>query len=206
MEYTTFALFWLSLERRKSLKKNILVLNGSPRNNGNTAVLADQLAAGANEVGAEVEQVFLHGLDIRPCDACDSCQKGGKGCVISDDMQDLYPKMLASDTLVIASPVYWYNMTAQTKLCIDRWYALETPDDFALKGKRLSLLMVYGDRDLYSSGGINLIYTLEGICRYVGMDFDGIVHGSAMNIGDAENNSELMEQSYLLGKKLGAPD
>ncbi|NQS92441.1 MAG: flavodoxin family protein [Chloroflexi bacterium] len=188
------------------MKKKILILNGSPRKKGNTAVLADQLSAGAIEVGAEVEQVYLHGLDIRPCDACDYCQEGGKGCVISDDMQDLYPKMLAADAIVIASPVYWYNMTAQTKLCIDRWYALESPDDFELKGKKLSLLMVYGDKDLYSSGGITVIYTLEGICRYVGLDFDGIVHGSAMNIGDVIKNNNLMDQALQLGKMLGAAE
>lgn len=185
--------------------KKILILNGSPRKKGNTAVLADQLIAGAKELGAEVEQVFLHGLDIHPCDACDYCQEGRRGCIIRDDMQDLYPKMLASDAIVIASPVYWYSMTAQTKLCIDRWYALESSDDFELKGKKLSLLMVYGDKDLYSSGGITVIYTLEGICRYVGMEFDGIVHGSAMNIGDVFKDKDLMEQALQLGKMLGTP-
>ncbi len=185
--------------------KKIPILNGSPRKKGNTAVLADQLIAGAKELGAEVEHVFLHGLDIHPCDACDYCQEGGRGCIIRDDMQDLYPKMLASDTIVIASPVYWYSMTAQTKLCVDRWYALESSDDFELKGKKLSLLMVYGDKDLYSSGGITVIYTLEGICRYVGMEFDGIVHGSAMNIGDVFNDKDLMEQALQLGKMLGTP-
>jgi len=63
---------------------------------------------------------------------------------------------------------------------------------------------VYGDADLYSSGGISVISSLEGICRYVKMDFDGIVHGTAMNIGDAEKDPKLMSQSLHLGKRLGA--
>ena len=88
------------------------------------------------------------------------------------------------------------------KLCLDRWYALESGQDFELKGKRLSLLMVYGDKDLYSSGGITVIHILEGISRYVGMNFNGIVQGSAMDIGDAEKNSALMNQAYQLGKEL----
>ncbi len=63
--------------------------------------------------------------------------------------------------------------------------------------------MPYGDADLYSSGGITAIYMLEGICRYVGMEFDGIVHGSAMDIGDAIKDPVLMEQAFQLGKNLG---
>ncbi len=81
---------------------------------------------------------------------------------------------------------------------------MDSADDFELKGKKLSLLMVYGDSDLYTSGGITVIYTLERICRYVGMDFDGIVHGTAMDIGDAEKDPVLMEQSLQLGKTLGS--
>ena len=187
------------------MSKNILILNGSPRIKGNSAILSDQLAAGARESGAGVEIIYLHGLDIQACDACDACQTGGKGCVIGDDMQDLYPKLLAADAIVIATPVYWYSMTAQMKLCLDRWYALESGNGFDLKGKRLSLMMVYGDKDLYSSGGITIIHTLEGSCRFVGMDFEGIVHGSAMDIGDAEKNPALMDQAYQLGNSLAQP-
>lgn len=186
------------------MSRKILVLNGSPREKGNTAALVKQLTIGAKEAGAEVESVRLHDLDIHPCDACDSCQGNGNGCVISDDMQELYPKLRTADVIVIASPVYWFNLTAQTKLCIDRWYAMESTAGFELAGKKLALLMVYGDADLYSSGGISVISSLEGICRYVKMDFDGIVHGTAMNIGDAEKDPKLMSQSLHLGKRLGA--
>ena len=187
------------------MSKKILVLNGSPRKKGNTATLSKQLVVGAREAGAETEIIYLHGLDVQPCDACDACQSGGNGCVIEDDMQDIYPKLDTADAIVIATPVYWFSMTAQMKLCLDRWYALESGQDFKLKGKRLSLLMVYGDNDLYSSGGINVIYTLDSSCRYVGMNFEGIIHGTAMDIGDAEQNSDLMDRAYLLGKSLAQP-
>ena len=106
--------------------------------------------------------------------------------------------------IVIASPVYWFNLTAQTKICIDRWYAMESTDGFELAGKKLALLMVYGDVDLYASGGISVIYSLEGISRYVKMDFEGIVHGTAMDLGDAEKDPELMTQALQLGKSLGS--
>jgi len=183
------------------LSKKILVLNDSPRLKGNTATLSDQLVAGARKASAIVEIVYLHGLDVQACAACGACQTGGKGCVIGDEMGDIYPKLRSADAIVIATPVYCYRM----KLCLDRWYALESGQDFELKGKRLSLLMVYGNKDLYSSGGITVIHTLEGICRYAGMDLDDIVLGSAMAIGDAEKDPSLMDQPCRLGKSLAQP-
>ena len=80
------------------MAKNILILKGSPREKGNSAVLAEQLAAGASESGAQVTSVYLHGMDIRPCDACDLCQENGT-CVIEDDMQTVYPQLIASEML-----------------------------------------------------------------------------------------------------------
>ncbi|MCA2003044.1 MAG: NAD(P)H-dependent oxidoreductase, partial [Chloroflexi bacterium] len=75
---------------------NVLILMGSPRERGNSAALARRAAAGAEAAGAKVESVYLHGLDIRACDGCDLCE-GGNGCVVNDDMQDLYPKVAAAD-------------------------------------------------------------------------------------------------------------
>jgi multimeric flavodoxin WrbA len=184
--------------------KSILVLNGSPRDKGNSATLANQLALGAKESDAEIESIYLHDMDIRPCDACDFCQEDGNGCVIADDMQALYPKLRAADVIVLATPVYWFSLPAQLKLCIDRWYAMELPTGFELSGKKLALVMAYGDTDLYTSGGINVIYTLESICRYTGLKLAGIVHGTANDIGDAEKQPALMERAFQLGQKLTA--
>ncbi len=186
------------------MSNSILILNGSPREKGNSATLAYQLALGAKESGAEVESIYLHGMDIRPCDACDFCQEDGSGCVIADDMQSLYPKLRAADVIVLATPVYWFSLTAQMKLCIDRWYAMELPTGSELGGKKLALVMAYGDTDLYTSGGINVIYTLESICRYTGLELAGIVHGTANDIGDAEKQPALMAQAFQLGQKLAA--
>ncbi|HEY5159117.1 MAG TPA: flavodoxin family protein, partial [Anaerolineales bacterium] len=106
------------------MPKIILILKGSPREKGNSAILADQLAAGASEAGAQVTSVYLHGMDIRPCDACDLCQESGT-CVIEDDMQTLYPQLVAADAIVLATPVYWFTFSAQLKVCMDRWYAFQ---------------------------------------------------------------------------------
>jgi multimeric flavodoxin WrbA len=184
------------------MSKNILILKGSPRERGNSSVLADQLAAGAKSAGAEVDSIYLHGLDIRACDACDLCGLG-KGCVVNDDMQDLYPKIEAADAIVLASPVYWFTFSAQMKLCIDRCYAYQANDWNEMRGKQYALILTYGDTDLYTSGGINAINTFETMCRFLKAEIAGMVYGTMSDVGDAEKQPELMEQAYKLGQKLG---
>ena len=184
------------------MSKSILILKGSPRKNGNSATLADQIYAGAKKAGAEVESVYLSGLEINPCDACDACQEGNDGCIVQDDMQSLYPKLEGADVIVIASPIYYFTMTAQIKSFIDRWYALESDHGSALKGKELAIALVYGDTDLYTSGGINAIHTFESIARYIGLKVSGMVYGTAEHIGDAEKQPELMAKAFQLGESL----
>lgn len=184
------------------MAKKILILKGSPRTRGNSATLADQVAEGARQAGADVESVYLHSLDIRPCDACDLCHEQGKGCVIEDDMQPLYPKLTAADAIVIASPVYWFTISAQTKLCIDRWYALETPQGSQLRGKQIGIVLTYGDTDLYTSGGVNALHTFDSMFRYLGCEIVGRVYGTANDAGDAGKQPELMDRARKLGEKL----
>jgi multimeric flavodoxin WrbA len=185
----------------------VLILKGSPRENGNSSMLAERVAAGAREAGANVESFSLHTMDIRPCDGCDSCQETGGMCVIKDDMQALYPKLRRATAIVVASPIYWFTFTAQAKLCIDRWYALETPQGSELHGKKFGLVLTYGDIDLYTSGGINAIHTFESMCRYVHAEITGMVYGSADKAGDVVKNPDLLEKAYQLGRKLvGVPE
>ncbi len=183
--------------------KRVLVFKGSPRENGNSSALADRAAQGAKAAGAEVETFSLHGMDINPCDACDICQETGV-CVLKDDMQALYPKLAQADAIIIASPIYWFTMSAQTKLFIDRWYALKSPLGNPLKGKPFGILLTYGDTDPYSSGAINAIRTFQDMFRYIGANLRGLVYGTAMEAGDALKQPDLIERAYKLGQKLAA--
>jgi len=184
------------------MTKNVLILKGSPREKGNSATLAERVAAGAREVGAQVESVYLHGLDIRPCDACDECREKG-ACIIEDDMQPLYPKIAAADAILLASPVYWFTISAQLKLCIDRWYAFQASRWKEFNGKRVGIILAYGDSDLYTSGGINAIHTFETMFRFLRCEIVGMVYGTLMDAGDAEKHPDLLERAYQLGQKLG---
>ena len=96
----------------------------SPRKNGNTEIMMKAALTGARSRGAETELWTTAGKDLRPCDACKSCvEKGGK-CHIDDDMQELYPKVLASYGIIFGSPSYFDSVSAQAKIVIDRLYCL----------------------------------------------------------------------------------
>jgi multimeric flavodoxin WrbA len=187
------------------MANDILILKGSPRKQGNSAVLADRAADGARETGARVESIFLHGLNILPCDGCDKCLGSGE-CAISDDMQEIYPKILAADAIILASPIYWFTFTAQLKLCIDRWYALWNRGNDPFRHKKLGIILTFGDPDVFASGAINAIHTFESMSRYMQAEISGLVYGSLADVGDAEKHPELMEQAYQLGRLLGSSD
>lgn len=185
--------------------KKILVLLGSPRKKGNTATLANQIIVGAESAGATAERIFLHGKDISPCQACYACQRPeSEGCAIDDDMQPIYNKLIEADGWVIASPVYWFCMSAQTKLFLDRCFALPAYKKDAFSGKRIAVAMSFGDEDAFNSGCVNALRTFQDSARYVGANLVGMVYGSADKPGEIKSNLSLMQQAEALGKKLVA--
>lgn len=185
------------------MHKNILILKGSPRIKGNSNTLADQVAAGASQAGAHVESITLHGMDIRPCDACDTCVETGV-CELKDEMQSLYPLLLAADALVLSSPIYWFTYSAQLKTCIDRWYAVWNYKKDFFKGKPVGIVLSYGDSDLHNSGAINAIHSFETLFRFLQADIKGIVHASLDAGGDALKHPDLLEKARRLGAILAA--
>lgn len=187
-------------------EKNVLVLLGSPRRRGNSAILAERIAKGARAAGAKVETVFLHGLKIAPCNACYACQKkNSRGCAIMDEMQDLYPKLLAAEAWVIASPVYWFTVSAQTKLFMDRCFALLAHGQDVFSGKRIAIAMSYADADPFVSGCVNALRTFQDAFHYTGAKITGMVYGSALAAGEIRTNGPLLTAAEDLGKKLASP-
>jgi len=185
---------------------NVLVLFGSPRKKSTSNRLAEQVIKGAEEKGAQIERVYINQLDIKGCQGCYSCKKeGAEGCRIKDDMQDVYPKMLAAGSWIFATPVYWFNMTAQTKLVIDRTFGFF--NDFAenpnpLRGKRIAIAMSYGDKDAFASGCINALRTFQDAFRYIGAKITGMVYGTAEKPEEMDENKALMEEALKLGQNL----
>jgi multimeric flavodoxin WrbA len=186
------------------MAKNIMVVIGSPRKKGNSATLAAEVVKGGRAEGAKVETVFLQELDIQACTACDACRrKLRKDCVIDDDMRRLYPKLKAADAVVIASPIYWFTISAQTKLFMDRWYALGGDDGYPdLAGKKFGVVLTYADADPFSSGAVNALRTFQDAFRYLGVDLVGSVYGSAWKAGEIRGNEPVMQAAYELGRSI----
>jgi multimeric flavodoxin WrbA len=187
------------------MTKKILVMLGSPRRKGNSAILADQITKGAKSAKAKVETIYLHGKTIAPCKACFACQKkNSKGCSIKDDMQGIYLKLIEADAWVIASPVYWFTMSAQTKIFMDRCFALSSYHKDPFRGKRIAIAMTYGDEDPFTSGCVNALRTFQDAFGYTQSTIVGMVYGSAMDAGQIRSNEKVMQEAFNLGKKLAA--
>ena len=188
---------------KKIDSKKILVLLGSPRKKGNSTTLAEKIIKGAEAAGATVEKIYLHGQNIAPCQACYACRKpDSKGCAIDDDMQPIYQKLIEADAWVIASPVYWFTMSAQTKLFMDRCFSLFNNQKEALAGKRIAIAMSYGDSDPFNSGCVNALRTFQDAFAYVGANIVGMIYGSADKPGEIKSNQALMAEAEALGKQL----
>lgn len=99
----------------------------SPRKEGNTAWVVNKILEGAKEQGAETQSWYFSDLDIKPCRSCYGCKQGDRGCIINDDMQKIYGAIEHADALVLGSPVYMGQMSAQAKIFTDRLFARFSP-------------------------------------------------------------------------------
>lgn len=131
---------------------NIIGIIASPRKEGNTAWTVNKILEGAKEQGTETQSFSFSVLDIIPCRACNSCKKGERGCIINDDMQKIYDAIEHADALVLGSPVYMGQMSAQAKIFTDRLYALFSPrfSPYFKEGrtkKKLILVFTQGNPD-----------------------------------------------------------
>lgn len=117
----------------------VIILVGSVRKEGNTDLLARAFAEGARE-NNEVEMISVADYRVNPCIGCNSCfEREGNACFQRDDMEKIYAKLAEADAIIIASPVYFYGLSAQLKAVIDR---LHTPLRNTFKVKQLGLLLV----------------------------------------------------------------
>jgi multimeric flavodoxin WrbA len=182
----------------------VLGVLGSPRQGGNTDLLLEAALKGAAEAGAEVEKVALDRLDIRPCTACDGCRDGVR-CVIDDDMTALYGKVERADIIILASPVYFDAVTAQTKAFIDRcqlfWYRKYV---LKMKGKsRGSAFVSVGARvrtdfEAPEATARALFYTLDAMpCQF--LTFAGFEEP-----GSIEDHPRALAEAHALGGRLAA--
>ena len=131
------------------MKKNVLVLNSSPRPKGNTDVLSNALLTGAEHAGHNARRITIRSLDIRQCTGCYQCtMKKGDPCIQKDDMKEVYNAVLQADVIVFASPLYWWQFNAPMKAVIDRLFAVAAANDMHMPPKETVLIIAaQGERD-----------------------------------------------------------
>ncbi len=101
----------------------VLGISGSPRINGNSDILLDRVLEGAKSKGADTEKIVLNKLKFSPCQECENLKDDG-ACIVQDDMQSVYKKIKEADVLVLASPIFFGSLSAQTKMMVDRFQCL----------------------------------------------------------------------------------
>lgn len=176
------------------MKNNILILNGSMRINGNTARLAQSFAEGAVQ-NNNVEIVYVADYNVNPCIGCNSCfVREGNKCFQDDDMVKIYEKLRNADIVVIASPVYFYGISAQLKAIVDR---LHTPMRNTFHIKKLGLLLVGAAQlpNLFDP----ILMQYQMVLDFFKLESIGTVLVRGVNdIGDIDGNSALKE-AYDMG-------
>ncbi|MDD4591455.1 MAG: flavodoxin family protein [Parabacteroides sp.] len=176
----------------------IVVLLGSMRRHGNTALLTSAFAKGAHESNNNITVISVADYTVIPCTGCNACRKReNNNCVIADDMQKILPVLIEADIIVIASPVYFYGLSARLKAIIDR---LHQPARSAMKVKKLGLLLVAADTLPAVFDPIVLQYHL--ILDYFHLKSIGEVLAYGVEaIGDI-HDKPVLDEAYLLGKEI----
>lgn len=179
--------------------KNILVVIGSGLESGNTNQLSEAFIMGAKKAGHHVNRVFLGDKDIHGCKGCGACQSHHI-CAIKDDMQDYYSLFEQCDTLVLASPLYFWSISAQIKSFIDRLYAISVNDEYPQK--ETVLLMTCGSKGFYAFNQPVSFYRM--LTGALGWKDKGMVlaGGCSGNVANKSIEQQYLDEAYQLGATL----
>jgi multimeric flavodoxin WrbA len=187
----------------------VLGIACSPRRGGNSDLLLDRALAAAAEAGANVERVVVARLKIAPCIACDGCWKAGR-CVVPDDFQAVYEKLIAAERIILATPIYFMAVSAQAKTFIDRcqcsWarkYVLKRalPPTPSGEPRRGALITTAGHH--VQSGFRCAATTMRYFLDTLDAEFAGELHvGDVDEKGAVRERPDMLEAAYVLGKRL----
>ncbi|MBE6742412.1 MAG: flavodoxin family protein [Ruminococcaceae bacterium] len=180
------------------MSKKILIISSSIRNKSNSEILAREAEKGAIAAGNEVEFISLKNKELRFCKGCLACQKTMK-CVIKDDVAEIMEKVKNADTLLFATPIYYYELCGQLKTLLDRLNPLY-PQEYSFRDVYLMTASYEtGDEVVEKAvGGINGWIDCFEKARYAGI-FNG---GGLNDMGEASNKPDVLNAAFEFGKAL----
>lgn len=190
--------------------KQILVIQGGGRPNGNTSQLVDYFVRGAREAGHQAEVVSLLKKEVKGCLGCNACRYG-KPCIQKDDFNELVPKIKTADLIVFASPLYFWTLSSRIKAFIERFYCIAAEDSNPPLGryekypvKDSALLVTAADDFFWTFEQVTTYYSFA-IVNYIGFHDKGML--LAGGCGDTNgkpqiDKTEHLEEAYLFGKNI----
>ena len=180
--------------------KSFIAFLGSPRKNGMTAQVMDKVIAGAKEDSAEVISYYLNDDSIRGCQGCRWC-KTHEGCILNDGIAGLYEQLKEADGIIIGSPIYFMNITSQTKKIMDRLYPVRKADGGSnLPGKKFVSVYTQGnpDKEMFR----NIIDANDRVLKSFQWEMiDSILYYGTGN-PDERVTEEVMRRAFEAGRKL----
>jgi len=184
----------------------VSIFIGSPRKNGSTAILAEEARRGLKEQGVETELVFLNDLKFRGCQACYYCKKNDvAACAVKDDMQKIHQLIQESDGLIVATPIYFAGVTAQTKAWLDRLFPYIGMDlsPKLPESKKVSFIFTQNQPDarLFETP----IATFMQMVKLTGLSLKDHLLAYDLDAGikpSVTEKKEFMEKAYRIGKEL----
>lgn len=175
----------------------IVFLKGSPHRRGSSNMLAAEMVRGAVEAGHEVQEFDIPFLDVHPCIGCGKCGMDGP-CVFQDDNVQIRDALLASDMVVFVTPIYYFQISAQLKAVIDRFYSYT----MRLSGKHLRAALVTASWDSDADVMPCTQSYYEKLCDYMNFTNVGMVLGTGCGTPASTSASPHIEEAYKLGRAL----
>lgn len=187
------------------MSKKILILNGSPRKNGNTVALCEAFTAGAEAAGHEVTRFDLQQMNIH---GCLGCMKGGKNpdspCVQKDDMDKIYAVYKDAALVVLASPMYFWSVTGQLKIAFDRLFAVSECNANYQTPKKDCIMLMAAEGDTPNNWKPVLDYYHALLGHIDWKDCGTVLAGGVMNVGDIQKDASkpALEEARKLGASI----
>ncbi|MFQ6795106.1 MAG: flavodoxin family protein [Thomasclavelia sp.] len=175
----------------------ILVLQGSPHKQGSSNLLASEFIKGAKENNHQVEIFDVAHANLHPCLGCDYCNMSGP-CVQKDDMSELKEKIIDSDVLVFVTPLYYFGMSAQLKIMVDRFYSFNG----YLTSLHKKAVLIGAAWNSASDTMDDLASHYQTICDYLSFDNLGMVLGLGCGTVSMTQRTKYMDEAYRLGKSI----
>lgn len=181
----------------------VIGIVGSPRKNGNTNAIVQEVLKGAAEAGAETRTFLLNEMNYRGCQACDYCKSHDR-CKLEDDLAGLFEEMKVADGIVFGAPIYFAQFSGQMRLFLDRCYSLINAD-FSPRlpvGKKAVIIGTQGAPDPAAFKGVYDEFRGQ-ISSFMCMDVKDTLLGIGYHApGEVKNNTELMEKAKTTGYNL----